>query len=251
MRPTNNSQSSLDSNAQSSSNTQSSNHSNFFNIHISPFLGDPDLLEFFISQVKDVAASNNWPEKQALTLSKLDGPARTFIVQKLEYHNINTTTELFNLLRTQFKKQNVCKAISEFNAIVMLPAESISNLAHRLDSLAPKAHNTIKDANALNAIKFNKFISIIPSNYRVHILQNNIQTYCEAVEKARLLQDCEVNNELICQTSLSTPLQDLKSQINELKESIAHFSQKPYDKDNNAPSKNFSKNRNFNVQTVR
>lgn len=83
--------------------------------------------------------------------------------------------------------------------MTMLPAESISNLAHRYDSSTPKAHNTIKEVDALNAIKFNKFISIIPSNYRVHILQNNIVTYGEAVEKARLLQDCKVNNELICQ----------------------------------------------------
>lgn len=130
------------------------------NIQISPFLVDPELLEFFKSQVKDISASNRWTDKQALTFakSKLDGPARTFIVQKLEYFFNNSTTELFNVLRTQFKKQNLCKAIAEFNAMPMLPAESISNLAHRLDSSIPKAHNTMKEVDALNAIKFNKFL---------------------------------------------------------------------------------------------
>lgn len=219
MKPTYNStQSVLDSTSTHTSHSmQSSNHSNFFNIHISPFLGDPDLLEFFISQVKDVSASNRWSDKQALIFAKSKlVPARTFSVQKLEYHTINTTTELFNVFRTQFKKKNVCKAISAFNAMTVLPAESISNLAHRLDLLAPKAHNTIKDANALNAIKFNIHF-LIPSNYCVRILQNNIQTYGDAIETTRLLQDCEVNNELICQTSLSTPLQNLRSQINELR----------------------------------
>lgn len=76
------------------------------NIQISPFLGDPELLEFFKSQVKDISASNRWTDKQALTFakSKLDGPAHTFIVQKLEYFYNNSTTELFNVLHTQFKK---------------------------------------------------------------------------------------------------------------------------------------------------
>lgn len=85
--------------------------------------------------------------------------------------------------------------------------ESIPNFAHRLNSLAPKAHNAIKDKEALNAIQFNKFISVIPNSYRVHILQNSIQTYNEAVEKAVLLEDCAANSEFICQASTnSTPI---------------------------------------------
>lgn len=254
MRTTNNSaQSVLDtSSTQSSSSSQSLHQANFFNIQISSFLGDPELLEFFISQVKDVSASNRWTDKQTLTFakSKLDGPARTFIVQTLEYKPIATSAELFNILRAQFKKENLCKAIAEFNSMTMLPTESISNLAHRLDALTPRAHNTIKETDALSAIKFNKFISIIPSNYRVHILQNNIKTYAEAVEKAKLLQDCEVNNELICQTSLTTPLQDIKTQINKLQETITHLSQKPSNEDNPSQKK-VAKNKNLNVQTVR
>lgn len=133
----------------------------------------------------------------------------------------------------------------------ILPCESISNLAHRLDSLVPRAHQSIKDANALNAIKFNKFISILPNSYRMHILQCNIQTYVDAVEKARLLQDCEVNNELICQTSMNTPILDLKAQINELKKSIAHFGQKQPDSNTSSNLNQLSKNKNFNVQSVR
>lgn len=204
-----------------------------FNIHISPFLGDPDLLEFFISQINEVCASNKYSAQDSLVFakSKLDGPAKTFIVQNLEYQNINSTSELFKILRAQFKKQSVCRTISEFNSMSMLSGESISNLAHCLDSLVRKAHQSIKDINALNAIKFNKFISIIPNSYRMHILQCNIQTYVDAVEKARLLQDCEVNNELICQISMNTPILDLKDHINELKKSIAHFAQKQSDSD--------------------
>lgn len=98
-RNTNNSaQASLDMDAPGPS------HPNF-NIHLSLFLGDPELLEFFISQINEVGASNEYSAQDSLTFakSKLDGPAKTFIVQKLEYRNINSISELFKILRAQFK----------------------------------------------------------------------------------------------------------------------------------------------------
>lgn len=64
-------------------------------------------------------------------------------------------------------------------------------------------------------------------------------------------QDCEVNNKLICQTSMNTPILDLKAQINELKESIAHFGQKQPDSNTSSNLNQLSKNKNFNVQSVR
>lgn len=63
-RNTNNSaQASLDMDAPCPS------HPNF-NIHISPFLGDPKLLESFISQINEVCASNKYSAQDSLTFAK-------------------------------------------------------------------------------------------------------------------------------------------------------------------------------------
>lgn len=213
-----------------------------FNINISHFDGDPEHLEFFITQVTDVSACNNYSDKETLAyaIANLRGPAKTFFIQKSEYHPIPTSQELFSVLRAQFRRQNPCRAISEFHNLSMRSGESVRNLAHRLDSLAPRAHENIKDKAALDAIKFNKFISIIPNNYRIHILQNNIKTYTEAMEKAILLQDCEVNNEFICQTSSSsTPLQEIRSELNAIKETVSHFENSSHQ------SKNFHRRNKF------
>lgn len=140
--------------------------------------------------------------------SKLKGPALNFFIQKTEYNPIPTSAELFSVLRAQFRKHNECHAISDFHTLAMQADESIQNFAHRLDSLAPKVHEVIKDKEALNAIKFNKFISVIPNNFHIHILQNNIKTYSNAVDKAALLEVCNINNQFICQaTTSSNPLQ--------------------------------------------
>lgn len=179
-------------------------------ISIAPFTGEPEQLEFFITQVTGVAACNKWNDKQTLTYarSKLKGPARNFFIKKTEYNHISTSAELFAVLRAQFRKHNECHAISDFHTIAMQADDSIRNFAHKLDSLAPKAHEVIKDKEALNSINFNKFISVIPNNFHIHILQNNIKTYNDAVDKAALLEDCNINNQFICQDSTSSnPLQ--------------------------------------------
>lgn len=233
-RPTNNSsQSAFDSNGPARNKSS-------FNINISPFTGDAEQLEFFITQVTEVANCNHWSDIETLTFarSKLQGPALTYYIQKTEYHPISTTQELFAVLRAQYKKVNTCRAITDFNTLTMHTDESVRNFAHRLDSLAPKAHESVKDREALNSIKFNKFISVIPNGFRVHILQNNIKTYNEAVEKAILLEDCAASNEYICQASAqSTPIQELRSEINSLRETISQYG--------NDPNKNSSNSKQF------
>ena len=223
-------------------------------INITPFSGDPEQLEYFITQVKDLASLNKWVDKHTLayTRSKLQGQAHTFIIQRSTYENLNSTNDLFSALRAQFRQQNVCKSINEFNSLVMLPGESIRNLTHRLDAIAPRAHQSVKDKKALEAIKFNKFIGIVPNEYRKAILQDNIAEYNEAVEKATLLQDCDISNEIICQTTSAayshTPMQNIQSELNTIKESLHYLTQNSANNNNTEKSKTFHHKDKFHQQ---
>ena len=193
-----------------------------FVVNIPPFNGDYEQLESFITHVKDLQTINNWSEKQTLTYANahLAGPAKRFNDQKVQYKPHKTIQELFTTLREQFPQPNTCKAIHDFNSLVMLPAETIRNLSHRIDCLAQRAHPSIKDQNALDSIKFNKLCSALPSSYKIHILQNGISKYDEAIKKATLLQDCEINNQIIYHANFSD---DSSTKFEKLKEEIAQF----------------------------
>lgn len=220
-----------------------------FNINISPFNGEPENLEFFVSQVKNLSKLNKWSDDCTVLYakSKLQGPAQIFISQKDEYKPLITSEELFKTLREQFRKPTICKSITDFNTFSMIPGETIRNMTHRLDALAPRAHVSIKDTAALDAIKFNKLISILPSDFRRNILQNNITNYSDAVEKAILLQDCEINNSFLCQTtSVPTPMKQIQEELHSLKQTFQNFSEtQDQQKSNSFQRKKYNNNKSF------
>lgn len=198
---------------------------NSFSINITPFNGDPDNLNFFIQQCNLIIKANKWSDDKSVAFiqSKLSGPALTYIIQKCELQPCDTPVQIFDALRAHFIQSNLCKSITEFNSITMIQGESIRNLAHRMDILAPRAHPQVKDSNALDAIKFNKFISIIPNDFRMHILQSEISQYAPAVNKAALLQDCKLSNEAINFNTSSSPIQEIRKDLSMLKESIQNL----------------------------
>lgn len=201
-------------------------NSKFFNIHISPFDGEPEYLDPFIRQVTDFAKLNNLDDNHTFVYARslLKGPALTFFHQKEQYAKIETSQELFNVLKEQFRLPNEFKAKTDFHRLKMLPDETIRSLCHRIDLIAPRAHSKIKDPASLDSIKLDKLLAIIPNEYRTHIIQNNIDTYSEAVNKVTLLQDCNINNAILASTSSSTPFQEFKEELNALKESFQDFS---------------------------
>ena len=58
-----------------------------------------------------------------------------------------------------------------------------------------KAYKDIQDQDTFKSIKFIKLLGILPSNIQVHLLNNNIASYDQAVQQAQLVQDCTVSNE--------------------------------------------------------
>ena len=165
------------------------------------FEGDPDTLMFFKSQIEDVQKVYNYNDAQLLMFirSKLQGPALKYIRQISQTQQIKTSQQLLPLLENFFKPTSLPQALSDLSAIGLLPGENISNLAHRLDCIVAKAYRDIKDQEALKSIKFKKLLVVLPSDIRIHLLKNNIDSYDQAVLQAQLVQDCMVSNEVLNQ----------------------------------------------------
>lgn len=212
---------------QSQSNSHKTNLPNF---KTQPFDGNPDDLNFFINQIKDIARIQNWSDDVILayTISHLGGKARQLISQKLDFSPFESSDHLFEDLKSYFSQTSVASHIREYESLQMLPHEAISNLSHRLEFLTHKIYKNVSDPQALDQIKYVKFLQIIPPNYRLLILQNNITTYKLAVDKARLAQDCEIQNSVLSNTLTNTEkdrFSELAEQVNSLQTTINKFSE--------------------------
>lgn len=206
----------------STNNITSSNHTQNPIIHVQNFDGNNMQINFFIDQIKDLADTYNWNDKYTLmyTKSKLIGKAQVFVNQAQEIKKFENTEELFSKLRNFFKVQSLATNINDFHNFVILPQESIQNTAHRLDLIAHRVYKDMDNDN-LEKIKFVKFLQVIPSNIRAKLLENNITTYPEAIEKAELMQNCATNNKILnCDKEENEKFDNLTHQINSLQASI-------------------------------
>ena len=72
--------------------------------NIIPFDGNPQMLEFFISQIKDYGSINKYDDKTLLFAAKtrLKGQALEFIIQKIKAQPINSSKDFFACLCQQF-----------------------------------------------------------------------------------------------------------------------------------------------------
>ena len=160
------------------------------------FDGNPDYLNYFISQFKEEARLKNWSDERLLhnIKKKLKGKAFEFMIQSQEIREFSSSEELFEKLKGFFIVKSEIANICEFDSLTMLPGESITHLAHRIEVLVHKINKGVTDQNAINKQKFNKFINIIPTNIRSVILMEQITDFSKAVEKASLAQVCLADN---------------------------------------------------------
>lgn len=95
-------------------------------IDIPKFEGDPDILPFFLEQIKSVSSINKYSDQATVTLlkSKLAGPALKFITQKPSLFQSNDFAEIEKQLSEFFAPPSKTQAIVEFNNIKLLPAET-------------------------------------------------------------------------------------------------------------------------------
>lgn len=194
-------------------------------IDIPKFEGDPEILPFFIDQIKNLAAINKFSEqaKIALLKSKLTGPALKFVIQKPNLFQSNDFEEIEKELADFFAPPSKTQALVEFNSLILLPAESIKNFAHRLNVLVSRVYPEILDRVAINNIKFLKFISAIPSNLRMKLQEEGISDYHQAVTRAQNLQEITNNEKLlnahatpVSESIFEETLKNLNEKINAL-----------------------------------
>lgn len=227
-----------------------SNKNNLPNFKIQTFDGNPDELNFFINQIKDIARIQNWSDDVTLVqiTSHLRGKALQLISQKREFSPFESSDHLFEELKAHFTQTSVASYIVEYENLQMLPHETISNLSHRLEFLTHKVYNKVTDPQALDQIKYVKLLKVIPPNYRLLIMQNNITNYKIALEKARLAQDCEIQNSVLSNTPAVAEKDrflELTEQVNNLQTTINKFSEgtkinePTYEKSANKPRPNF------------
>lgn len=220
---------------------------NIPNIQIQKFDGNPDELNFFINQIKDIARINQWSDDiiLAYATANVNGQAKQLISQKLEFTQFESSEHLFEELRNHFTQTSIASHMVEYNNLKMLPNETISNLNHRLDFLANKVYSKVTQ-NALDEIKFVKFIQVIPPNYRLLILQNNISDYKLAVEKAKLAQECELQNSVFTSTptTQNDRFSELSEQVNNIQTAINEFKEKSSENKTNFNFHNKRRNHN-------
>lgn len=191
-----------------------------FQVPVPNFDGDPCQLDHFFSLVQDLSTINKWKEDKTLLFirSKLSGPALTYFLENSKLQKITNLTELKQEFQNFFKTSETVSLIN-LNNLVFLPNETVKSFAHRLNVVVKKVYNSI-DEESLDKIKYVRFIQALPSHFRVKLLEEKVQKYSEAIERAQDLQNiANSENSLSVVMESSTPsiteqLQKLADQVN-------------------------------------
>lgn len=227
-----------------------------FQCHVAAFDGDPQTVNFFFGQIADLQAFNKWTDPQAIAFlkGKLVGSAQKFFIDSSEASKATDLNALKDIFVKFFRPKSAHVARSELFNLNLLPGESINNLAHRLDSLVKIVHDGISDDIAINSIKVNYFLQAIPQEFKIKILEADINEFSKAVVKAQQLQDICSNSQILVPTTSSQPtIAELTAQINHLKEELQSVKtsnnnekdQSPFKRNNNRKRgfKNFDNKR--------
>lgn len=197
-----------------------------FPIKVTPFDGDPSMLEHFFNQVESLAKINCWSELQTVFFVKanLTGNALRFLVDSPDCQACTSVSTLRLFFKKFFVSSSLSVSIFDFNALKLQPQESIRSFAHRIDSMARKVYPNISE-DACAQIKFSKFISSIPGDIRLNLLTENITNYPVAVEKAQTLQDILKHNQVLTvamshQEDPSDDIGTLKELVNSLRSEV-------------------------------
>lgn len=214
-------------------------NSKFF-LNITPFEGDPQLLNFFFDQISEIQSLNKWSEAQTIAFlkTKIGGVALKYYIESSNFKNLKTVEEIKIQFQSFFKQDTKQASIQNLNSLRLLPGESIINLSHRLDVLVDKVYPEIEDAKALDAIKFQQFLSAIPVAYKTKILESNISNYGDAINKAQLTQDIQAEASILNVMPNEDSVTQLTAQINALQQEIQNFKQEAQKQTSNHQKEN-------------
>lgn len=196
------------------------NHQQFYNFNIEPYFGDPESLQWFITQIRELKDLNDWDDKAALFFlkTKLKGSAQTFFQTSPACQSIQNFDEALTILANFFgNKLAPASAISNFNNIYMLPNESIRNLAHRIEIAAHAAYDFIQNDEALNKIKSIQLLNAIPVAIKTQLIFEDPKNFNNIVNKASQIQESSLNS---VQVNYVQNNQNSSKEVGELKNKV-------------------------------
>lgn len=201
------------------------NKTSNFNLHINPYDGEAETINLFEKQILDLAKSSKWTEQQTATFikSKLTSAALKYVCANSTLLNSEDPKYILTQLKDFFG--NSASASFSNNPISMLPGESIKNLAHRINVHIQNTYPTITDVNSINQIKMVEFLNKIPISMKIDILKSNISDYPNAVKRATLLQNIELQQNILNTTLPNTEVLNLNAQLNAISQQITNFTQ--------------------------
>lgn len=194
-------------------------------------------IEYFVSQVRDVAQLENWPENKKILILKLNcrDTAQKFLIDSPQAQNVQNFEELALILINKFKRSQSFEEIqSKFNSIKQKPNQSIGNLITDINSNAVKYLSKIdiqtQDSNEfIDSIKLNRLLEAVRPEMKVEILKLGPKNFSEAcnyaknIEKALDAHEMIVNNTASQNFELNSIIQSQlegNKKINELREEL-------------------------------
>lgn len=219
-----------------------------FSINILNFDGDPDLLDFFFDSLQELKEINKWSEKQTIIFfkTKITGVALKYFIESDTCSKLNTIEDIRKNFKAFFKKESREISLMNLNNLKLLPSESILNLAHRVENLVKKAYPNIVDVDALNDIKLQHFLNVLPLASKTKILEAQIVNFDEAVKRAQIIQDVEISTNVLSCNNIVQP--GLNEEINLLKQEITDLKSQSQNvnKDKSHYNSKFSKHKHHN-----
>lgn len=164
--------------------------SHSFKVIIAPFNGDPDILEFFIEQVKFKLKNNNWDDSHALAFvkSKLTDAALKFYISSPLCKNAKNVDELFSILRKFFRTESDTAISQQFAEIKFETNESIYFFANRLENIVRKRFPQMKE-DSIQQVLTAKFTDLIPTKFKLHLLTQKTSSFSEMVDALEKFQE--------------------------------------------------------------
>lgn len=199
------------------------------------FNGDEgENLNFFLDQINNVAALENWSEARKFLVLKLNckGRALSFIANDPIASRADSFVALQGILKTKFNKtKNFAELQQEFSHISQKPNQSVKDLAAQIDNAA-NAYLGIDHAADINLldlgrkIKLNKLYEALRSDIRVEVKKLNPQNFDEATKAAINIENALADPAYNANNLISSDISELVSSQIQTNAKILELSEK-------------------------
>lgn len=188
---------------------------------ITPFDGDSSMVTFFFDQVKEIANVNQWDRQKTILFlkSNLIGTALQYFIHS-DCANVGKSLEdIRKSFSEYFTDNSPHVSILDLASFKMRPGESVKALAHRLETLINRIYPNVPDKESLRQIKRIHLIQALPSHIRIRLLEENILSFEETVNRGQELFAIHATSQDETGVHVSK-LDELSKQVNFIAEKI-------------------------------